>query len=102
MKRRRLRVTASARADLDRIALSILEYSGSVDWALKWLSDAEIKFAKLADAPGTGTPQVDLERGLRSSPFGNYLVFFRATARVVTIVRVVHGARDLGGGLPAD
>jgi plasmid stabilization system protein ParE len=32
--------------------------------------------------------------GVRRVPYGDYLIFYRATADVVEILHVLHGARD--------
>ena len=37
----------------------------------------------------------ELSDGLRSCPHGNYVIFFESTADQVTVVRILHGARDL-------
>ena len=36
----------------------------------------------------------ELSEGLRSCAHGNYVIFFESTTEQVTIVRIVHGARD--------
>jgi len=38
----------------------------------------------------------DLAPELRAWPVGNYLIFYRVQNNTVDIVRVIHGARDLG------
>jgi toxin ParE1/3/4 len=42
-----------------------------------------------------GTDRGDLGPGLRSTPFGSYLIFFKAAPGGVQIVRVLHGMRGL-------
>ena len=37
----------------------------------------------------------DLSDGLRSCAHGNYVIFFESTTEQVTIVRILHGARDI-------
>src|SRR5687768_15997572 len=89
-----------ANTDINDIAEWIARSSGSVEPALKWLVDLEAKFEKLADAPGSGTARPELGVGVRSSPFGNYLTFFRKSrGRSITVVRVIHGGRDMISGL---
>jgi toxin ParE1/3/4 len=102
MTRRRVRRSGPARTDIRRIARWIAETSGSVNAALRWLADLDEEVDRLADAPGTGTSRDDIARGWRSSPFGNYLVFFRAGPRTLTVMRVLHAGRDLSRGLPED
>jgi toxin ParE1/3/4 len=33
-------------------------------------------------------------RGVRRRPFGDYLIFYRISAREAQVLRVLHGARD--------
>jgi toxin ParE1/3/4 len=93
--RRRIRYTASARREIDEIAEFIARQSGSAETAMKWLSALDGNIDLLARVPGTGTARDDQQPGLRSSPIFSYLIFYRATPRILTVVRVVHGARDL-------
>jgi plasmid stabilization system protein ParE len=96
MSRGRARTTARADSDIKRIALWIASQS-SVDAALRWSVDLDQKFESLARTPGSGTDRGTLGRGLRSSPFGRYLIFFRAERRGgIVITRVIHGAQDYG------
>jgi toxin ParE1/3/4 len=51
--------------------------------------------AKLEDFPRRGTPRDDLRPGMRSLVFERTIViFYRIDGSVVTILRIVHGARD--------
>lgn len=52
--------------------------------------------------PNMGNLQDELSANLRSFPIGRYLVFYCAESDELTIVRVLHSARDiptLFGGL---
>jgi toxin ParE1/3/4 len=89
----RVQLTARAQADADAIALWIAR-GGGEEAALNWYDGFDAKLKRLAQTPGSGTDQSHLGQGLRSSPFGNYLVFFKAIPSGVRIVRVVHAARD--------
>jgi toxin ParE1/3/4 len=52
-------------------------------------------FTKLVDFPRRGTPRDDLRPGVRSLIFERTIViFYGIEGRTVTILRVVHGARD--------
>jgi toxin ParE1/3/4 len=51
---------------------------------------------KLTTQPGIGTLRRDLGEDLRMLPHGRYLIFYRVEAELVTIVRVLHSARDIG------
>lgn len=59
------------------------------------LNEFEEKFQLLAEFPGLGQWRNDLAEGLRSFPVGNYLIFYFPLSDGITIVRVLHGARNL-------
>lgn len=44
----------------------------------------------------------ELAESLRSCAYGNYVIFFSATEQEITIIRVLHGARDISGEFTAD
>lgn len=46
--------------------------------------------------PGIGLARPDIRPQLRMVPVRNYLVLYREVAGRAEIVRVVHGARELG------
>lgn len=48
----------------------------------------------LAKNPNGGPRREDLARGLRFYPVGNYLIFYTIADDGITVVRVLHGARD--------
>jgi toxin ParE1/3/4 len=51
--------------------------------------------AKLTDFPRRGAPRDDLRPGIRSLVFERtIMIFYGLDDSVVTIVRIVHGARD--------
>ncbi len=49
----------------------------------------------LADFPRRGAARLELGKGLHSWSVGRYIIFYRLLENVVTVIRVVHGARDL-------
>ena len=63
--------------------------------SLAWVKALEVRCVTLARNPGWGRPREELRPGLRSLPFGRYLLFYRVTRRGVEIVRVLHASRDL-------
>ena len=87
------RVTKSrpARRDIDQITSYIAGRDG-VHPAVRWLSDLTTFFDRIVGAPGMGTSRDKVIAGLRSVPFGDYLVFFRKKRAGIEIVRVIHGA----------
>jgi toxin ParE1/3/4 len=63
--------------------------------AKRVIEDFNRKFEFLGRNPEAGRRRDDLHPGLRSFPFGDYLIFYRVAKPGVHIVRVIHGARDL-------
>lgn len=51
---------------------------------------------RLARFPESGTPRPELGPNARSIVVGRYLILYRIGPDCVDIVRVVHGARELG------
>jgi toxin ParE1/3/4 len=49
----------------------------------------------LSRQPGSGRHREELASGIQSFPFGRYIIFYRAVAGGIEIVRVLHGARDI-------
>ncbi len=77
--------------------------SGTPVSRLRFLDAAEATFGRLAVTPGIGEPvetRDPLVRGLRCSSisgFPNHLIFYyRSSDDEMVVVRVLHGARDLG------
>lgn len=62
-----------------------------------------VKFNALARRPGLGRMRDDLMPLLRSFPYGRYVIFYRAVAGGIEIIRVLHSARDANAQfLPAN
>jgi toxin ParE1/3/4 len=95
-----------ARRDLIDIAVHIARDNKGA--AYRFLDAVDEDSRKLAAMPGMGpirefsNPKL---KGLRSWPvtgFRNYLIFYRKSRGGITVVRVVHGARDLERFLAED
>jgi toxin ParE1/3/4 len=89
---KRARVTRDAERDLDDIWIYIAR--DSTDAADRFVDDLTSRFPLLASAPRLGRTRDDIQRGLRSHTFGAYVIYYRQSRRGVSILRVVHGARD--------
>ena len=96
---RRLLVRPLAEDDLDEQALYIAR--DNVDAALRFLEAAEAAFERLRSFANIGTRREfvhpDLS-GVRSWPipgFSKHLIFYRANASSIEVLRVLHSARDL-------
>ena len=102
--RRRL----NARLDLISIARHYSREANQIT-AERFLDVAEATFRRLASAPGTGA-RLDLDEpalaDLRYSPlptrFKKYVVIYRPMPDGIEVVRILHGARDLGSILATE
>lgn len=88
-----VRITASAQSDLERIGDHIAQ--DNPKRALSFVLELRNKCLALADTP-LGFPLVPrYERyGIRRRVHGNYLIFYRADENLVTVIHVLHSARD--------
>ena len=87
----RARKSGPVRRDIDEITSYIAR--DSVDAALRWLEELDAFLERVAAVPGMGTSRESFRPGLRSVPFGKYLVFFRKSRGGIEIARIIHGAR---------
>ena len=91
---RRYQLTATAQQGIDEIGAFIAE--DSVDAALKVYDTLEEAFELLAENPGIGHTRQDLtDRPLRFWSVFSYLVVYDPSSRPLSIVAVLHGARDV-------
>ena len=93
---RRLIYLAAAERDL----LSILEYiareSGSAAIGMAFTERLQGQCARLASLPGVlGRSRPELRPDLRSSAFGNYVIFFRYRDDMLEVVNILEGHRDI-------
>ena len=89
----KLIVTAQARQDLHDIE----EYIGKDNpiAAIHFMQKLTEHFLVLRENPGIGSNREQWSAGLRSISVGNYLIVYRTKNQVVTIIHVVHAARDI-------
>ena len=59
------------------------------------IREIDAKIATLSEYAHPGRQRDELAPGLRSTPVGKYIVFYRVQRAMVEVVRVVHGARNL-------
>lgn len=89
------KLTAVAEDDLDEILDYVLRRSGPrrADHVVERLLEA---CRLLGSSPNIGHRRVDLtSANVRFWPVWSYLIVYRAEARPIEIVRVLHGARRL-------
>lgn len=65
--------------------------------ARTFIAELRAKAAQAAERPRSFRARDDVAPGLRSTLHGRYVIFFRELPDEVRVVRVLHGARDLGG-----
>lgn len=90
----RLTYSHQARSDMDGILAYIAQNDPSA--ALKMIDAFEEKARLLAENPLLGVRRGELAPDLRSFPAGDYILFYIPVADGITVVRVLHGARDVG------
>lgn len=103
MKHLRVRTTPRAQDDIDEHAFCIA--GDNLDAGLRFLDAIEHARNELARLPEIGSARrFDSPAlfGLRIWPvprFENWLIFYRIEEQILTVVRVLHGARDLQAAL---
>ena len=92
-----LKYLDGAKHDLGNIAKYIARESGSRDIALTYVSRIRAKCKNLAAAETSrrGTDRSELIEGMRSEPFGNYVIFFRYFENSLEVVNILEGHRDI-------
>jgi toxin ParE1/3/4 len=94
----RLVFTHSAQINLFQIADYVESTSGSLAVAERFTDDLMAKCRELAALPGTmGPARPELLADLRSTPHGNYVIFFRYVGDVFEVVNILEGHRDIEG-----
>jgi toxin ParE1/3/4 len=89
----RVVVSPEADADIDDAAHYIAQ--GGIDAAVRFVDRLDAKLKLLAWMPNLGQARPELASGVRSLPFGKYLIIYRLVIDGIEVVRVLHGARDL-------
>jgi toxin ParE1/3/4 len=61
----------------------------------RWIDQLDEQFRLLATQPLMGRARDELSPGLRSFPFGRYVIFYEPIADGIDVVRLLHSARDV-------
>jgi toxin ParE1/3/4 len=92
----RLIFTHAAHANLIEIANYIEGSSGSPATAERFVGSLVERCEHLAELPGVlGRPRPELLPDLRSTPHGNYVIFFRYVDDALEVVNILEGHRDI-------
>ena len=67
----------------------------SISAADRWIDLLDKQFELLATQPMLGRTRDEIAQGIRSLPFGRYLIFYAAQSNGIDVIRVLHGARDI-------
>ena len=88
-----VKITKRAQNEIKAVIFNITQEKPPA--ATKFLKSLVSKFDTLASLPRIGTEHEEYGKGVRTFPFGSYVIFYQPTASGVIIVRFLHGARNL-------
>ena len=83
-------------AEDDLLEIWVYIAADDSDAADRVIDRIEASCQRLASSPLTGSKRDELSSGLRSFVVGRYVVFYAPTSDGIDVVRVLHGARDIG------
>lgn len=91
-----LRISARARTELRAIRRYIADTSGQREIAETFTDRLIFQCERLASMPfEMGTARPELGAGIRSFPYGNYVIFFRYREHRMEIISIIEGHRDI-------
>ena len=91
---REVRLSRAAREDIGQIwDYLAVENPGAADRLLVRL---DARFQVLLQFPEAGTARPDIDENVRMLVEHPYVILYRILPNVVQIVRILHGARDIG------
>lgn len=88
-------VTLSPAAERDIEEIGDYIHADNPSAALHFVGKLRDRCQRLAHAPRGGRLRPELGDGLRSVPFGHYVIFYTLAGDEVRIERILHGARDI-------
>ncbi|MDQ4422133.1 type II toxin-antitoxin system RelE/ParE family toxin [Sphingobium sp. DEHP117] len=97
-----MRLEFSPAADADLVEIASFIARDNIPRASTFVDELQASCAMLIDYPHTGVSRSDIRPGLRSKPYGSYVIFYNVLERVIRIERILHGARDIGAVFPPD
>lgn len=91
----RLLLTSLAEQDLEEIGDYIAQDNPAR--AVSFILELQAQCRKICLNPAGYRRRPELSTDVRSCAHGSYVIFFEASQEAVTIIRVLHGARDIPG-----
>ncbi len=89
------RITRRPLAEADIIEIWDYIADDSLAAADRWVDRLDEQLRLLAAQPMMGRARDELAPGVRSFPFGRYVVFYAPLDDGIDVIRVLHGARDI-------
>lgn len=90
------RMAPAAREDLREIRRHSKEAFGP-EATIRYIEGLRTTAALIAERPLVGASEEDLAKGVRSFGFRSHRIYYQVDADIVTILRVLHHARDVPG-----
>lgn len=89
------RITRRPLAEAD--ILEIWDYIADASFAAadRWVDRLDEQFRMLAGQPMIGRAREEMARGMRSFPFGRYVVFYMPLDDGIDVIRVLHSSQDV-------
>ena len=89
------RVVRTPQADLDVFEIAVFIAQDNVAASDRFLDTLASRLELLSRSPKVGRVRDELAAGLRSLPFGTYVIFYKPIRGGIEVVRVLHGSRDI-------
>jgi toxin ParE1/3/4 len=64
-----------------------------------WIDKLDEQLLLLTSHPLMGRSRVELAKGIRSFPIGRYVIFYLPETNGITVVRILHSARDIDAAM---
>lgn len=88
------RVTRRPQAEEDILEIWLFIAEGSVAEADRWIDRLDETLLLWATQPTMGRTRDELATGLRSFPFGRYVLFYEPLSDGIDVVRVLHSSQE--------
>jgi toxin ParE1/3/4 len=89
------RIAIRPQAELDILEIWEFIAADNVDAADRWVDELGAKLELWAAQPMIGRIRDELAPGIRSLPFGRYILFCMPAPDGIDVVRILHAARDV-------